>query len=139
YSLREINQNLSHIYVFMEKNKKGIRKVNEDNKPKPGSEGGLINHSLKVYLYFLIVRDKYNRTYLNIIKGKFSFEKDDNNKYEVIEEIFKYDKIINNVLLDISEGGATLEKNVKNVIEINRLFCDTVPESFEKHMESVLG
>ena len=139
YSLREINQNLSHIYVFMEKNKKWIRKVNEDNKPKPGSEGGLINHSLKVYLYFLIVRDKYNRTYLNIIKGKFSFEKDDNNKYEVIEEIFKYDKIINDVLLDISEGGATLEKNVKNVIEINRLFCDTVPESFEKHMESVLG
>ncbi len=139
YSLREINQNLSHIYVFMEKNRKWVRKVNEDNKPKPGSESGIINYSLNVYLYFLIIRDKYNRTYLNIIKGKFSFDKDDNNKYEVIEERFKYDKIINDVLRDISDGGATLEKNVKNVIEINRLFCDTVPESFEKHMESVLG
>ena len=143
YSLREINQNISHLYIFLEKYKERIKKINDENSHQPElgptSRIGERNDSLKVYLFFLIVRDKFNRTYLDIIRGKFSFEKTETNKYYVIDEKFKGDPIIDSVLQLLCDGGAMLPGPLSNVIEKNQLFCDIIPSSFEKHMENVLG
>ena len=53
--------------------------------------------------------------------------------------MFKGDPVIDSVLQQLSDNGAISKGTLKNVVEANKLFCDITPDTFEKHMEYILG
>ena len=65
-SLRDINLSLAHLEIFMIRNSDKIVLCKEPS------------DTLRIYFYFIVIKDKYNITYLDIIHGNFSLEDYDN-------------------------------------------------------------
>lgn len=130
YSLREINQNISHLYSFLDKHANIIRDIKEAL-PDNADEG------FRIYLFFMIIRDKFHYDYQRIIKGHFSLDGVEPNKYDVFQLHEAIGSKVNKFLDAISDDG--VENWVERLKDEYKLFDIALDKSFEKHMESVLA
>lgn len=130
YSLREINQNISHLYTFLDKHAEIIEVIKNDKRDNA-------DDGIRLYIFFMIIRDKYHYEYKRLITGDFSLTDSSPQKYSKLEN-YKFINIkINDFLDDISEGGVD---NWKERLQLKyKLFNMAVDGTFEKHMESVLS
>lgn len=118
YSLREINQNVSHINYFLKKNRDRLES-SED-----------LRTSLRTYLYLLVIRDKFSNKYYEIIHGKYPVS----SGATVESEELAYDDNTLKLLKELSGNS----KHPLIGLEEYGLFADVNPESFASHMEEVL-
>lgn len=123
-SLRDINLSLAHLEIFLFRNSDKIEKCNN---PK---------NTLNIYFYFIVIKDKYNITYLDIIHGDFSLE-DGKSHRKKIDHMFIYNEQIKKLLSKISDDRAMMY--TKDIIKQLGLFDDVSIKSFKQHMEVYLS
>lgn len=124
-SLRDINLSLAHLEIFMIRN---LNKIVVCAEP---------SRALKIYYYFIVIKDKYNITYLDIIHGNYSMEDGDSSYRKKIDSIYVYNEQIRNLLSKISDGRAMVY--TKDIIEQLGLFSDDDIKTFKQHMETYLS
>ena len=130
YSLREINQNISHLYSFLDRHSSIIQKIREDTSDN-ADEG------FRIYLFFMIIRDKFHHEYQRIIKGHFTIKGSTGSKYKVFEQSEFNSLSVNKFLEAISDDGVS--NWAESLKEEYKLFNIAIDGSFEKHMETVLA
>ena len=92
-SLRDINHVLIHLEVFLKDNEELIRKCSDARK------------ALKVYYYFMIVKEKYAVDYSRIIHGDYAVDSATTSHRTLIDRLFiTEDNTINKLIVAISEG-----------------------------------
>lgn len=123
-SLRDINLTLSHLEIFMIKNSD---KIVACKNPK---------NTLQIYYFFIVIRDKYNLTYLDIIHGHFSLKARGSNGSE-FNKIYNYSTQTKDLLNKISDNRALLY--TKDLINQFGLFEDDQIKTFKQHMEIYLS
>ena len=124
-SLRDINLSLAHLEIFMIRNKNRLITCKDPCE------------TLKIYYYFIVIKDKYNITYLDIIHGNFVLEDNGNSHRVKINNIFIYNEQIRKLLSKISDGRAM--KYTKDIIKQFGLFEDDCTTTFKQHMETYLS
>lgn len=123
-SLRDVNLTLTHLEIFLKENKAQIvkRKYPRD--------------TLKIYYYFLIIKDKFNVEYSRIIRGDFLLESATNSHWKIIDPIFVVDDQIKDLFGKISAGQAS--EYTRDIFKTFDLFdCDEIV-TFKEHMERFL-
>lgn len=123
-SLRDINLSLAHLEIFMMRNSD---KIIECTTPKD---------TLSIYYYFIVIKDKYNITYLDIIHGNYSLEGGKSHRKK-INSMYIYDEQIKKLLSKISDGRAMM--HTKDIIKQLGLFSDDYVKTFKQHMETYLS
>lgn len=124
-SLRDINLSLAHLEIFLIRNREKIIICKN-----PWD-------TLKIYYYFMIIKDKYNIMYFNIIHGNFTLEDNENSHRPKINNIYIFDEQIRNLLSQISDGRAI--HYTKNLIKQFGLFENDYITTFKQHMETYLS
>ena len=124
-SLRDINLSLTHLEIFMIRNKENIlqQKISYE--------------ALKIYYYFIVIKDKYNINYLDIIHGNYTLEENENSYRLPISKFYIYNEQIRKLLGQISDGRAMLY--TKDIIKQFGLFEDDNIDTFKQHMETYLS
>lgn len=109
---------LNHYHSFLKNRKKGDR-------------------ALHTYLFFIVIKDKFNNEYRRILHGRFSMKNGNQNKWKPINKRFLINNNIKELLEDISEGRA--DSQTKDLIEKYDLFEIPKISIFSKHMEMILN
>ncbi len=123
-SLRDLNQILIHLEVFLCDNETLLIKCND------------LRKALKVYIYFMIVKDKDSVEYGRIIHGDYSVESNQDSHRELIDRLFMTaDDLISELLVDISEGQAI---KVCNDIFQKYSLLSSDKKTFKNHMQLFL-
>ena len=120
YSLRDMDLTLMHLELFMQLHGKQLQpNASED---------------ITTYLYFLCLKDKFNRLYSDIIHGRFSME--EGSEWRCLNESIIYNDVIRDLLKKISKKSA--EKPSFDLFQKYRLIKYSEYNSFAEHMEYVL-
>lgn len=123
-SLRDLNLMLIHLEVFLSDNKNLIEACDDARR------------ALKVYYFFMIIKDKYSVDYNKIIHGDYSVEANSQSHRVLIDKLFMTaDDKIKDLLTSISEGQAI--KVCTDVIKQYSLFASD-NKTFKKHMQYFL-
>lgn len=123
-SLRDINLSLAHLEIFLLRNSD---KIDKCKTPK---------NTLNIYYYFMVIKDKYNITYLDIIHGNFSLE-DGKSHRKKIDYMYIYNEQIKKLLSKISDDRAMM--HTKDIIKQLGLIDDDNIKTFKQHMEIYLS
>ena len=125
FSLRDIDITINNVIFFLEKYKHLIERCEDKDV------------TLQVYLYFIVIKVKFNEDYLKIIHGRFLIDKEEKSRWKPIDKKYFVGSTISNLLADISGGKA--DKATLDLIERYRLFNIPDITVFSKHMELLLS
>lgn len=123
-SLRDMDLTFNHIIYFLEYYN-DICCTKEREK------------ALYIYLYFLIIKDKYNNNYKVLLHGEFSIDANQNSKWKPIKRKFIVNDEIKKFLTDISDERA--DEPVIGLINKYSLFEKEMDSTFLNHMENILN
>ena len=125
YSLRDIDLTMIHIEIFLLRHIEKLKECSD------------INRALDVYFYFMVIKDKYNKQYFDIIHGHFLIGKSKVKRWPIIERKFVINDDIKGLLEKISNGQA--ERHTKDIMASYSLINISSLNKFCEHMEYVLG
>ena len=93
--------------------------------------------ALGIYLYFLVVKDKYNSEYRTLLHGKFSIDIHQQSRWGTVKKRFLINEEIKEFLTDISDGKANAP--TMGMISKYGLFEKNQTSTFLNHMENILN
>lgn len=124
YSLRDIDLTMTHIELFFLKHLEELKRCSN------------LNRALDIYYYFMVIKDKYNDIYFDIIRGHFLVDQSKDNNWPIIDKKFIINDDIHTLLEAISNGQA--EKYTMDIMTKYSLIEIPSINKFFKHMEYVL-
>lgn len=95
-----------------------------------------LEKALDTYFYFMAIKDKFNKEYINIIRGRFLIGEAEGSNLPLIDKKFIISDEIYKLLDTISKGQA--ERHTIDIMEEYSLFDLPTIKTFFKHMEYVL-
>lgn len=125
FSLRDIDLTMIHIEIFLLRHIEKLKECSD------------IERALAIYFYFMIVKDKYNKHYFDIIHGHFLVGESKDNMWPIIDRKFIINDDVKSFLEKISNGKA--ERHTKDIMEKYSLINIPSINKFCDHMEYVLG
>lgn len=145
YSLREIDQSITRLYAI-------IVKSNHEIKDKYFNLNERISNSLIFVIFFIILKDRFNEEYFEILKGNYTLKTNSTDespkssekkykKWKVIdaEKLFPGPAFITKILKDMSEDKARNKENVYEMIQNNGLVPSGEMSTFAHYIEGIIG
>lgn len=124
FSLRDIDLTMNHIELFFLKHLERLKMCSN------------LEQALNIYFYFMVIKDKYNKEYLDIIHGRFLVGKSKKSNWPILDKKFIINDDIYKLLVNISNGQA--EKHTMDIMTEYSLMEISSIDKFSKHMEYVL-
>lgn len=124
FSLRDIDLTMTHMELLIKEHFDEFAEY-EDR-----------DVALNVYLYFMCIKDKFNREYMDIIHGRFLMDSSCNGTWKVLDKKFLIKTEINKLLEAISNGVA--ERCTTDIIQRYSLLNLPAIDKFSDHMEYML-
>lgn len=87
YSLRDVNLTMTHIELFFLKHLDKLICCSN------------LERALNIYYYFMVIKDKYNDTYADIIRGHFLIDQSKDNNWPIIDKRFIVNDDIHRLLV----------------------------------------
>lgn len=125
FSLRDIDLTMIHIEIFLLRHLEKLKECSD------------MDGALDIYFYFMVIKDKYNRIYFDMIHGYFLIGKSKDNRWPIIDKKFLINDKIKGLLEKISNGQA--ERHTKDIMAKYSLINITSINRFSEHMEYILG
>lgn len=125
FSIKEIELSLNHILFFFEFYKEDIERSRN------------YKAMLRIYIYFIILKDKFNSDYRNIVHGKFKMKGVRNSNLKKIDTKFIVNGFIKKLLSEIMNRHA--DENTVDLFEKYGMISIPNIRSFSKHIEFVLN
>lgn len=124
FSLRDIDLTMTHVELFCLGHLEELKQCKK------------IDVALSVYFYFISIKDKYNKEYMDIIHGHFSVDSSKSNVWQTLNPKFFVCKEINKLLEAISNGQA--ERHTLDIIKKYSLIEIPLINKFSEHIEYIL-
>lgn len=124
FSLRDIDLTMTHVELFLLKNSEELSHCKN------------IEKALDIYYYFMVIKDKYNNLYMDMIHGRFLVDSSHNDNWKKLNKKFLVSSEINELLESISNGNA--ERHTVDIIKKYSLIEKPLINKFSAHMEYFL-
>lgn len=124
FSLRDIDLTMTHMELLIREHLDGFSECEDKGV------------ALNVYLYFMCIKDKFNREYMDIIHGRFLMDSSCNGVWKVLDKKFLIETEINKLLVLISNGAA--ERRTTDIMDNYSLLNFPSIDKFSDHMEYML-
>lgn len=125
FSIMEAEQCINNVTFFLHFYSERIKLNNLSQK------------ALMIYLYFLILRNKYNSEYIKILHGDYILGNTRKTKYKKLNVILRVNSYIDSVLKDLANGKAN--ENNSDLIKKYQLLEVSSISNFSKNIEWILN